>query len=247
MRKPPAEFSLQAAASSLRPPDIPVGVPADLLERRPDIAAAERRVAAASEQIGIARAALFPTVMLSAAAGFEGALFANWLNWRSRLWAIGPFSVQTLFDAGRRKATSEAAVAGFGAAAADYRESAWPHSSRWRTIWPHSVSSKPRPANSIAPWSPLRNRYSFSLHRYKGGVDTYLQVVTSQTAALTNGMRPISSGGAWMRLCCRSRRLAGLECFESAQTLKPSIVRAHRRLGPPGRRPSQLKFAWHFE
>ena len=81
--KPPAGFSLQAAALSLQPPDIPVGVPADLLERRPDIAAAERRVAAASEQIGIARAAFFPTVMLSAVAGLEGSSFANWLTWPS--------------------------------------------------------------------------------------------------------------------------------------------------------------------
>src|SRR5580698_8481912 len=96
--KPPAAFSLQAAPSELRPPDIPVGVPADLLERRPDIAAAERRVAAASEQIGIARAAFFPTVMLSAVAGFEGTSFANWLNWPSRLWAVGPSAVLPLFD-----------------------------------------------------------------------------------------------------------------------------------------------------
>ena len=106
--KPPAAFSLQAASLAPRPPDIPVGVPSELLERRPDVAAAERRMAAANEQIGIARAAFFPTVLLSATAGFEGTSIMNWLNWPSRFWAVGPTVVETLFDAGRRRATRTA-------------------------------------------------------------------------------------------------------------------------------------------
>jgi NodT family efflux transporter outer membrane factor (OMF) lipoprotein len=184
--KPPANFSLQAEVSSLRPPDIPVGVPADLLERRPDIAAAERRVAAASEQIGIARAAFFPTVMLSAALGLEGTSITNWLNWPSRLWAVGPSAVQTLFDAGRRRATSDAAIAGFDAAAADYRESAL---AAFQQVEDNLAALRILEAEAgqqhRAVVSAQESLQLFT-NRYKGGVDTYLQVVTSQTTALTN-------------------------------------------------------------
>jgi NodT family efflux transporter outer membrane factor (OMF) lipoprotein len=183
---PPAQFSVQAAASALQPPDIPVGVPADLLERRPDIAAAERRVAAASEQIGIARAAYFPTVMLSAAVGLEGTSFVNWLNWPSRLWAVGPSSVQTLFDAGRRRATSDAAMAGFDASAADYRESAL---AAFQQVEDNLAALRILEAEARqqhqAVISAQESLQLFN-NRYKGGVDTYLQVVTSQTTALVN-------------------------------------------------------------
>ena len=184
--KPPADFRLQAAASSLQPPDIPVGVPADLLERRPDIAAAERRVAAASEQIGIARAAFFPTVMLSAAVGLEGASIMNWLNWPSRLWAVGPSAVQTLFDAGRRRATSEAAMAGFDAAAADYRESAL---TAFQQVEDNLAALRILEAEAGQQHQAVvsaQESLQLFTNRYKGGVDTYLQVVTSQTASLAS-------------------------------------------------------------
>jgi NodT family efflux transporter outer membrane factor (OMF) lipoprotein len=120
--KPPAAFSLAAAPLHQDLPSIPVGLPSQLLERRPDIAAAERRVEEANEQIGITRAAFFPTVTLGAAAGFEGTSILNWLNWPSRFWAVGPSLAQTLFDAGRRRAGSDAAIAGYDAAVAGYRE-----------------------------------------------------------------------------------------------------------------------------
>ena len=106
--KPPAEFSLAPSPLNLQPPNIPVGVPSELLERRPDIAAFERRMAEANEQIGIARAAFFPTVVLGGTGGFEGSSIASWFTWPSRFWAIGPAALQTLFDGGRRRATSQA-------------------------------------------------------------------------------------------------------------------------------------------
>jgi len=109
--QPPAAFSLPPTPLNLQPPPIPVGLPSKLLERRPDIAAAERRVTEANAQIGIARAAYYPTVSLGAAAGFEGTAIANWLNWPSLLWSVGLSMMQTLFDAGRRHASSEAALA----------------------------------------------------------------------------------------------------------------------------------------
>jgi NodT family efflux transporter outer membrane factor (OMF) lipoprotein len=98
--KPPAAFTLAPSPLNVQPPIISVGLPSQLLERRPDIAAAERRVAESNEQIGIARAAFFPTIILSASAGFEGNSIANWFSWPSRFWAVGPSTLETLFDAG---------------------------------------------------------------------------------------------------------------------------------------------------
>ena len=120
--KPPAEFSLTPAPLDLQPPDIPAGLPSELLERRPDIAAAERRVAEANEQIGIAKAAYFPTVTLDALLGFESSSIRNFGGWQSFLWAVGSSVAQTIFDGGRRRATSEAALANYDATVASYRQ-----------------------------------------------------------------------------------------------------------------------------
>src|ERR1700722_11276278 len=111
--KPSAAFSLPASPLNLAPPDISAGLPSQLLERRPDVAAAERRVAEANDQIGIARAAYYPTITLSASAGFEGDSITNWFSWPSRFWAVGPSMMETLFDGGRRRATSQAALANY--------------------------------------------------------------------------------------------------------------------------------------
>ena len=121
--KPPAAFSTGCdAAPSANLPAIPVGLPSQLLGSAVRISPqSERRVEEANEQIGIARAAFFPTVTLGASAGFEGSSILNWLNWPSRFWAVGPSLAETLFDAGRRHAGSDAAIAGYDASVAAYR------------------------------------------------------------------------------------------------------------------------------
>src|SRR5271155_3642940 len=119
--EPPAAFNLAPIPLNVQPPklpSVPVTLPAQLLERRPDIAAAERRMAAANEQIGIARAAYFPTLNLAALAGLQGSSLLNWFNWPSRFWAVGASMSETLFDGGRRRATSESAKAGYDASVA---------------------------------------------------------------------------------------------------------------------------------
>jgi NodT family efflux transporter outer membrane factor (OMF) lipoprotein len=124
--KPPAVFNLAAAPHTpLELPSIPVGLPTSLLERRPDIAAGERRVAEANDQIGIARAAYFPSLMIGATGGFTGTSITNWLNWPSRMWAVGPQLSETLFDAGRRHAVSESATA-------NYDGTVLPHCAFWK-------------------------------------------------------------------------------------------------------------------
>ena len=151
-----------------------------------DRAIYERRVAAASEQIGIARAAFFPTVMLTAVAGLEGTSILNWFNWPSRLWAVGPSAVQTLFDAGRRRATSEAANAGFDAAAADYRESALAAFQQVEDNLAALRILETEAGQQHQAVVSAQESLQLFTNRYKGGVDTYLQVVTSETAALAN-------------------------------------------------------------
>src|SRR3984957_12347736 len=105
--QPASTFSIPVEPLNANPPAIPVGVPSQLLERRPDIAASERLVAQANAQIGVERAAYFPTVTLSAAAGLESSSFTNWFTWPSRFFSVGPAAAETLFDAGLRHATVE--------------------------------------------------------------------------------------------------------------------------------------------
>jgi outer membrane protein TolC len=110
--KPPAQFSIAFAPQTpLQLPVIPVGLPTTLLERRPDIAADERRVAEANDQIGIAQTAYYPSLDLGAAGGFAGTTVANWLTWPSRMWAVGGQMSETLYDAGRRRSVVDAAKA----------------------------------------------------------------------------------------------------------------------------------------
>ena len=120
--KPPAALSIPKLVLKTPPPPIPVSVPATLLERRPDIAAAERQMAAANEQIGIATAAYYPTVTLGAAGGFESSSITQWFTWPSRLWSVGPQVAETLFDAGRRRAGVGSARYAYDATVADYRQ-----------------------------------------------------------------------------------------------------------------------------
>jgi NodT family efflux transporter outer membrane factor (OMF) lipoprotein len=184
--KPPAEFSLAAAPLNQQTPGIPIGLPSELLQRRPDIAAAERRVAEANQQIGIARAAYFPTVTLGGTAGFAGSQGSNWFGWPSGFWAVGPALAQTLFDAGRRRATSESARANYDAAVATYRQTSLTafqevedNVAALRILEDETQQQQQAVASSQESLQLFTNRY-------KGGVDTYLQVITAQTIELAN-------------------------------------------------------------
>jgi NodT family efflux transporter outer membrane factor (OMF) lipoprotein len=184
--QPPAAFSLPPAPLNMQPPTIPVGLPSQLLERRPDIAAAERRAAEANEQIGIARAAFFPTVVLNASAGFEGTSMGNLLMGSSLFWAVGSSLTQTLFDAGRRRATSDAALANYDAIVANYRQTTLTAFQQVEdNLAALRILAQEAQQQQQAVASAQESLQLFT-NRYKGGVDTYLQVVTAQTFALTN-------------------------------------------------------------
>jgi NodT family efflux transporter outer membrane factor (OMF) lipoprotein len=184
--RPPADFSLPPAPLDLQPPDIPVGLPSELLERRPDIAAAERRVAEANEQIGIAKAAYFPTVTLNALLGFESSSLRNFGGWQSFLWAVGSSVAQTVFDAGRRRATSEAALANYDGTVAAYRQATLDAFQQVEDNLAALRILEQETQQQERAVASARESLQLFTNRYKGGVDTYLQVITAQTAALSN-------------------------------------------------------------
>src|SRR5262249_37610936 len=123
--RPPAALAIAPTPVTVQPPTLPAVpgmLPSQLLERRPDIAAAERRMASANEQIGIAQAAFYPPPSINALAGFEGNTIVNWFTWPSRIWAVGPTLSQTLYDHGRRQAVSDTVRAEYDANVANYRQ-----------------------------------------------------------------------------------------------------------------------------
>ena len=184
--KPPADFSLPPRPLDHRPPDIPAGLPSQLLERRPDIAAAERRVAEANEQIGIARAAFFPTLMLNAGVGFEGATPGTWLTAPSLLWAVGASITQTIFDAGRRRATSDAVIASYDASVAGYRQTTLTAFQQVEdNLAALRILEQEAQQQRRAVESALLSVQLFT-NRYQGGADSYLPVIVAQTTALAN-------------------------------------------------------------
>lgn len=184
--KPASEFSLTVSRFEPNPPPVPVAIPSELLERRPDIAADERRIAAANAQIGVARAAYYPTLSLSASGGLQASQIANWFNWPSRFWSVGPSLSQTLFDAGARRALNEQAQASYDASVANYRQTvlgafqAVEDNLAGLRILAQEVSQQQTAINSSAHYLQL------ALTRYKAGVDSYLNVITAQNAVLTN-------------------------------------------------------------
>ena len=179
-----SEFSIPPKLAQIELPQVPVGVPATLVERRPDIAAAERRIVASNASVGVARAAFFPAVTLSATVGYQSAAAGNWINAPNMFWSIGPSLLFTLFDAGKRKAQVAQAEAALDEAGSQYRgvvltafqqvedSLALVHNYRNAAIEEHSAVTA------------AERSLDFALTRYREGEVSYLEVVTSQTITL---------------------------------------------------------------
>ncbi len=211
---PASQFSLARDSRLEPPPMIPATLPSELLEKRPDIAAAERRMAAANAQIGVARAAWFPTVRLSATAGLESSSISNWLTWPSRFWSMGPSVSQTLFDGGLRSSQSEQARAAYDATVAAYRQTV--------------LTSFQEVEDNLAALRLLGQEAQMQdeavkaasqtatvvTNQYRAGVVGYLNVISAQTTELNNrktalailGRRLVASvqlikavGGGWQQ------------------------------------------------
>jgi NodT family efflux transporter outer membrane factor (OMF) lipoprotein len=196
--KPPAEFSLPPLPLTMPPPSIPVALPSELLERRPDIAAAERRMAAANAQIGVAKAAYYPNIGLGAAGGFESSAITTLVSGPSVLWSAGPSAALTLFDVGRRRAASDQAIAAYDQAVANYRQTVLTGFQQVEDnvaalrILEHEAQVQDQAVSAAQKYLEL------AITRYKGGVTSYLEVTTAQGAALSDEVTAVNILGRRM-------------------------------------------------
>jgi len=184
--QPASTFSLPVEALKAVPPRIPVGLPSELLERRPDIAAAERAMAQANAQIGIAQTAFFPTVTLSAAAGFESLSITKWLEWPSRIWSVGPSLAQSIFDAGLRRATIQQYQATYDQTVANYRQTVLTAFQQVEdNLAEVRILTQVIEQQDSAIEAADRSLQEATV-RYKAGIDPYLNVITAQTVLLND-------------------------------------------------------------
>ena len=184
--QPASTFSLPAETQAEAPPGIPVGVPSQLLERRPDIAAAERRVAAANAEIGVTKAAFFPSLVLSGTAGLESTSIASWFTWPARFFSLGPTLSQTLFDKGRRAAATEIARADYDATVATYRQTVLTAFQEVEdNLAALRILQQELDQQNTAVASAQR-ALQLATDRYKSGIDSYLNVITAQATLLSS-------------------------------------------------------------
>lgn len=210
--EPASTFSIPASPLDAQPPEVPVELPSALLERRPDIASAERRAAAANEQIGVAIAAYFPSLTLSAQGGFQNSVFSKLLTLPSRFWTVGPELAATLFDAGLRRAQTEAARAAYDQQVAAYRQTVL---AAFQDVEDNLASQRILAREIVVQRQAVesaKQALAIVMNQYKAGTVGYVSVLTAQTTAFSAeqklaslaGQRMVSSvglvkalGGGW--------------------------------------------------
>jgi NodT family efflux transporter outer membrane factor (OMF) lipoprotein len=184
--KAASNFSIPVKPMTTAPPPIPIGVPSELLERRPDVAAAERAMAAANAQIGIAYAAFYPNLTLTAQGGFQSTSVASWLSWPSRFWSVGGSLSQPLFDAGLRRATVQQDVATYNADLAAYRQTVLNAFQQVEDglaevrILSQQIAQEQQAVKFAQDFLQIEET------RYQMGIDPYLSVLVAQTTLLQN-------------------------------------------------------------
>jgi NodT family efflux transporter outer membrane factor (OMF) lipoprotein len=196
--RPASSFSLAFSPLEAEPPGVPVGLPSELLERRPDVAGVERRIAAANAQIGVAKAAYFPTVTLGASAGFASPDLATWLSWPSRFWAVGPSISQTLFDGGLRRARTDEARAVYEAAIAAYRQTVL---GAFQEVEDTLAALRILADEAVTQAEAVRasqEALTIITNQYRAGTVSYLEVVVAQTTALANARTAVDILGRRM-------------------------------------------------
>jgi NodT family efflux transporter outer membrane factor (OMF) lipoprotein len=193
--KSPAELSITGSPIKITPPPVPVGVPSTLLERRPDIATAERQMAAANEQIGIAKAAFYPAIGLttdSSPIGLESTSFLKWISWPSRFWSVGPGLTETIYDAGKRRATLNQSIAAYDSTVANYRQIVLTAFQQVEdNLAALRVLEKEAQAENEAVQA-AQNSLDISTYQYKAGTVNYLAVITEQAILLQDQEQALS-------------------------------------------------------
>jgi NodT family efflux transporter outer membrane factor (OMF) lipoprotein len=190
--KQPAEFSIPITTELAPPPRIPIAVPSTLLERRPDIAQYERQVASANEQIGVAKAAYFPTVTLSATAGLTSTNITDWFTWPARFWSVGPTLSETLLDFGKRRAQLAEAQHAYDATVANYRQTVLTAFQQVEdNLAALRILENEAGVEDKAVAAAVRS-LDVSTEQYKAGTVNYLNVLTAQTVVLSDQISAIS-------------------------------------------------------
>jgi NodT family efflux transporter outer membrane factor (OMF) lipoprotein len=184
--KPASTFSIPVEPMTSAPPPIPVGVPSQLLERRPDIAAAERNMAAANAQIGVADAAFYPALTFSLGGGLESSALKNLLKWPSRFWSVGPLISETVYDGGLRRATVNQYIATYNANVAAYRQSVLTAFQQVEDALAEVRILSQQIRQQQEAVDSAQKSLQLELRRYENGIDPYIDVVTAQTTLLTN-------------------------------------------------------------
>jgi len=190
--KPPADVSIPPDPAPIAHPDVPLGVPSGLLERRPDIAAAERRAVAANAQIGVAEAAFYPSLTLSATGGFQSSVLSQLLSLPNRFWSIGPAIAQTIFDAGLRRAQTAQAIAAYDETVANYRQTVL---TGFQEVEDNLAALRMLEQEAAVQSDAVRAaRESLAIvtNQYRAGIANYLAVVIIQAATLSNERTALS-------------------------------------------------------
>jgi NodT family efflux transporter outer membrane factor (OMF) lipoprotein len=190
--KTPAEFSIAVKPLDTNPPAIPVGLPSALLERRPDVAAGERNMAQANAQIGVARAAYFPSLTLSASLGLESSRIAQWFTWPSRFFSAGPAMSETLYDGGLRRSTVQQYRANYDETMATYRQDVLTALQQVEDDLASLRILEQEYQEQDTAVKSAQNTLRVATDRYKLGLDPYLNVITAQTSLLTNRQTEVS-------------------------------------------------------
>jgi NodT family efflux transporter outer membrane factor (OMF) lipoprotein len=196
--KPPADFTLPPLPLTAPPPPIPIGIPSELLERLPEIAAAERRVASANAQVGLAKTAYYPLVNIMGTGGFESGSITTLLQGPSAMWAVGASAVQTLFDGGRRRALNDQAKAAYYSSVAYYRQTVL---SGFQQVEDNLAALRILEQEAGVQASAVQaaqRSLDLSNSRYNGGVTSYLEVITAQNAALNDEVTAVNILGRRM-------------------------------------------------
>ncbi|HEV7521962.1 MAG TPA: efflux transporter outer membrane subunit [Candidatus Angelobacter sp.] len=196
--KPAGSFTLPPLPLRTPPPPIPSGVPSELLERRPDIASAERLMAAANARIGVAKAAYYPLINLTGVGGFESGAITTLLQGPAGLWSVGASAFQTVFDGGRRRAASDQAIAFYDQTVASYRETVLTSFQQVEdNLAALRILEKEAQTENEAVIAAQKS-LELSIQRYKGGVTSYLEVTIAQNAALSDEITAVNILGRRM-------------------------------------------------
>jgi NodT family efflux transporter outer membrane factor (OMF) lipoprotein len=193
--KPPSEFSLEVAAVPTRYPAIPVGMPSELLERRPDIAAAARRTAAANAQVGVTEAAFFPQLTLSASGGFQSSVLSQLFSAPSRYWSLGPALAQSIFDAGLRRAQTAQALATYDQTVATYRQTVL---TGFQDVEDNLAALRILQQEAVVQDEAVkaaRESLAITLNQYRAGTINYLAVTVIQAIAFSNERAALAIAG----------------------------------------------------